>query len=161
MASAALTAFRRWPWWAIKIALSMGIVAGFLASAVGALSGLWPAPIASLTAQALVVSGGAITLWHYRVLSRARSRSEWARGGGLYRYIRHPMYLGDGLTYLGIALLWSAPLAAVLYVGFLGALVMLIRQEEQQLLVEYGEAYADWQRQTWALLPGSIDRVFR
>lgn len=72
--------------------------------------------------------------------------------GGLYRWVRHPIYTG------AILFLWSAPtltwnllafnLSATLYF-WIGAVF-----EERKLVQEFGQAYVDYRRRTPMLVPG-------
>jgi methanethiol S-methyltransferase len=72
--------------------------------------------------------------------------------GGLYRYVRHPIYSG------AILFLWAAPqltwnslalkLAFTLYF-IIGGMV-----EEKKLVAEFGEAYRTYRMQTPMLIPG-------
>jgi protein-S-isoprenylcysteine O-methyltransferase Ste14 len=71
---------------------------------------------------------------------------------GLYRYVRHPLYTA------GLVFIWLSPymtwnllavdLGLTIYI-FFGAYF-----EERKLLVEYGEAYAEYRRRTPMLVPG-------
>lgn len=70
---------------------------------------------------------------------------------GFYRWVRHPLY------FFGLVILWLTPvmtwnilafsLSATAYI-IIGALV-----EERKLLVEFGAAYAEYQRRTPFLIP--------
>jgi protein-S-isoprenylcysteine O-methyltransferase Ste14 len=73
---------------------------------------------------------------------------------GLYRYIRHPGYLGT------ILMLTGAGLAVTNWIVFLVVLVTMcvaydyrIQAEEAMLLAHLGQQYADYKAHTWKLLP--------
>jgi len=70
---------------------------------------------------------------------------------GLYRYVRHPLYL------FGLVILWLLPLMTWNILAFnLGATVYIligIQFEERKLLKEFGQAYADYQRNVPMLIP--------
>lgn len=70
---------------------------------------------------------------------------------GLYRYVRHPLYL------FGLLILWLLPLMTWNILAFnLGATVYIligIQFEERKLLKEFGQAYADYQRNVPMLIP--------
>jgi protein-S-isoprenylcysteine O-methyltransferase len=73
---------------------------------------------------------------------------------GLYRYVRHPSYLGQILILLGIGALLAnvvAVLAAPLMTII--ALVWRIRVEERAMSEHFGAAYQDYRKTTWRLLP--------
>jgi protein-S-isoprenylcysteine O-methyltransferase Ste14 len=70
---------------------------------------------------------------------------------GLYRYVRHPLYL------FGLVIVWLLPLITWNILAFnLGATAYVlvgIHFEERKLLKEFGQAYADYQRNVPMLLP--------
>jgi protein-S-isoprenylcysteine O-methyltransferase Ste14 len=70
---------------------------------------------------------------------------------GIYRYIRHPIYLGDVLLILGLEL----ALNSWLVIGVVGLLVVVIRQAlvEERLLVNSLPGYVDYYRQTKMFIP--------
>lgn len=75
---------------------------------------------------------------------------------GPYRYVRHPIYSGLLLAFLGSALMigeWRALLAlAIIAVSFWRKL----RLEERWLGEYFGAAYADYMRRVKALIPGVL-----
>lgn len=70
---------------------------------------------------------------------------------GLYRWVRHPLYS------CGLMILWLTPVMSwnvlALALGLSAYILIGIRFEERKLLAEFGQAYADYQRRTPALLP--------
>ncbi|MDP2307486.1 MAG: isoprenylcysteine carboxylmethyltransferase family protein [Pseudomonadota bacterium] len=75
------------------------------------------------------------------------------RTGGLYRWVRHPVYLGEGIVFLAAAaqLGWSGAAAVVTLVPLL---VWRIQVEERLLSRE--PSWAEWAaRVRWRLLPGA------
>ncbi len=73
---------------------------------------------------------------------------------GPYRWIRHPLYTCGLMQFFALGLIS----ASVLLVGIsvLGAIVfrcLVIPREESNLLKAFGEAYASYQSNTWALIP--------
>jgi len=75
---------------------------------------------------------------------------------GPYRHVRHPIYSGLLLAFLGSALMigeWRALLAvAIIGVSFWRKL----RLEERWLGEYFGDAYADYMRRVKALVPGVL-----
>jgi len=73
---------------------------------------------------------------------------------GLYRYVRHPSYLGASIAFLGFGLGLGSWLSA-------GAIVVLttvgylyrIHVEEQALVAGLGDAYTAYRARTWRLVP--------
>jgi protein-S-isoprenylcysteine O-methyltransferase Ste14 len=72
--------------------------------------------------------------------------------GGLYRWVRHPLYTA------GLAFIWLTPVMTVnllaLFVGFTIYILVGTYFEERKLLREFGPAYAEYQRRTPMLVPG-------
>src|ERR1700737_395015 len=73
---------------------------------------------------------------------------------GPYRYIRHPSYSGALLTLLGFGLAlgnWAGLAATLSCMGF--AYAYRIPVEEAALASALGEAYKQYMRRTWRLVP--------
>ena len=74
---------------------------------------------------------------------------------GLYRYVRHPRYLGAIVAAVGWSLIFRGGTGLLLTAAMLLVLIGRIRAEEQFLADELGDEYRAFQRQTrWRLLPG-------
>ncbi|HEX4051040.1 MAG TPA: isoprenylcysteine carboxylmethyltransferase family protein [Steroidobacteraceae bacterium] len=73
---------------------------------------------------------------------------------GPYRLIRHPSYAGALLAFLGLGLtLGSLPALAALLLPCVAAYHYRITVEEAALQRGLGNAYFDYMRQTWRLVP--------
>lgn len=72
---------------------------------------------------------------------------------GVYRYVRHPVYLG------ALTVCLSVPLYALSLPGFVAMATLVplvlnrIRMEEQLLIDEFGDAYRTYQQSTRKLIP--------
>jgi protein-S-isoprenylcysteine O-methyltransferase Ste14 len=70
---------------------------------------------------------------------------------GLYRWMRHPLYTG------GLIFLWLMPVMTLnsLTLTIMLSLYLVVGTlfEERRLLHEFGEAYAEYQRQVPMLIP--------
>jgi len=78
---------------------------------------------------------------------------------GLYRYIRHPQYLGLALWGVGMSILWprfivllSLSIMFVLY-------YYLAKDEERRMLTAFGESYAQYMKTTGMFIPRPIESV--
>lgn len=73
---------------------------------------------------------------------------------GLYRWVRHPLYSA------GLLFIWLSPLMGVnllaLNIGLTLYILVGATLEEQKLLREFGQAYAEYQQRTPMLVPGLI-----
>lgn len=74
--------------------------------------------------------------------------------GGLYRYIRHPIYAGEFLVIAAWPLEYGAPvtLTITIVVGLI-AVRRRIREEEAEMLARFGDEYAEYMRGTDNILP--------
>lgn len=97
--------------------------------------------------------GARIQLGFFSPAPRASGDSKLVRGG-LYRYIRHPIYLGEMLVLIAWPFEYGAPFTEVLMV-IIGVIVIRrrIRYEEAELLAVYGDDYAQYMRETDRILP--------
>jgi protein-S-isoprenylcysteine O-methyltransferase Ste14 len=72
---------------------------------------------------------------------------------GLYRWVRHPIYLGEFLVFAGILILAISPLTLSIYVVFVALQVYRLVMEERTLTDAYPD-YAVYCTRTSRLLPG-------
>ncbi|HUV34812.1 MAG TPA: isoprenylcysteine carboxylmethyltransferase family protein [Candidatus Desulfaltia sp.] len=72
---------------------------------------------------------------------------------GLYRRIRHPLYLGEMTRNLGFTLILTSGYGFALVL--LGSVFLLFRipREERMMLEEFGDEYREYMRRTWRLIP--------
>lgn len=74
---------------------------------------------------------------------------------GMYSMVRHPLYLGNSLIYLGVAMLTgSGPFVIIALLVMWIYYERITYAEEQFLHRKFGETYAAWAAQTPAFLPG-------
>ncbi len=76
--------------------------------------------------------------------------------GGLYRYVRHPLYTA------GLAFIWASSEMTVnrlaLWIVFSLYILLGAYFEERKLLKDFGQAYADYRAQTPFLIPRLFNR---
>ena len=72
---------------------------------------------------------------------------------GLYKYIRHPLYLGEILRNFGIVSIFSS-VYGILFI-MIGTIFLLFRinAEEGMLVEAFGSDYEDYKRKTKRLIP--------
>lgn len=76
--------------------------------------------------------------------------------GGPYRWVRHPIYTGLVLAFIGTAMAigqWRGVLAVLLA---LIAIAHRMRVEERFMREQFGSAYGAYARRVRALVPGPI-----
>jgi protein-S-isoprenylcysteine O-methyltransferase Ste14 len=72
---------------------------------------------------------------------------------GLYKHVRHSIYLGETLRNFGLVLIFSS-IYGVLFIA-VGTIFLLyrIRIEEKMLIEAFGEDYREYQRNTKRIIP--------
>jgi protein-S-isoprenylcysteine O-methyltransferase Ste14 len=72
---------------------------------------------------------------------------------GIYRFIRHPSYMGALLAMIGLVLIFRSGVALLLIPLMLLVILHRIKDEEEFLQSEFGAEYTDYRRRTWRLFP--------
>lgn len=132
-----------------------------LKSLPGWLGERWIAPSRTLffTGVALVVIGLLFSVWARIVLGGNWSGSVTLKQHheiirtGPYRWIRHPIYTGLVLAFVGSAVArgeWRGVLAVIIVIA---ALWRKWRLEERWLAESFGPAYGEYRKVSWALIP--------
>lgn len=99
------------------------------------------------------IFGGFILLASaWKVLYEAQRTRSLATTGP-YAYVRHPQYAGFILIMLGFLLQWPTILTLLMFPVLVYMYIRLSRREEQEVLTEFGEAYARYAAQTPAFFP--------
>lgn len=145
------------PWWTTKVLLALALVIqGAVLSATGWLDRfLLPSPM--VLGQTVVLAGALVVCWHYFLLKRHNPSlaqpQHLVTSGGLFRLIRHPMYLGDFVVICGLALLYPTWFSlATIPIGCL-AVFQLSLHEDRQMAVVFGEEFSLYQQRSRRLLP--------
>ena len=73
---------------------------------------------------------------------------------GLYKYIRHPSYLGATISFVGVGLYFSNMISFCIIVSSIViGYIHRIRNEEKMLINHFGKEYVDYQNETKILIP--------
>ena len=72
---------------------------------------------------------------------------------GLYRYIRHPIYLGMLCSALGLSFLFRSWIGLAVMIPIVGGLLFRIRDEEAVLHKEFGSEWETYCQQSWRFIP--------
>jgi protein-S-isoprenylcysteine O-methyltransferase Ste14 len=115
-------------------------------------------PLAPGTGLGLVLGGTAVAIVAKLSLWRSFGLVPANRGirtGGLYRFVRHPMYAAYLVVHIGTLLLlpnlWNLGVYAIVW----GAMAMRIRAEERLLATD--PDYVEYSARTrWRLIPGVV-----
>jgi protein-S-isoprenylcysteine O-methyltransferase Ste14 len=72
---------------------------------------------------------------------------------GVFRYLRHPIYTGALLFYLGSILMTLSLASAALWLLIIAFYYYLCRYEERILTEEFGDDYLQYKKKTGMLFP--------
>ena len=109
-----------------------------------------------MVADILLVAGTAWSVWSLRSLGRNLSVIAQAREvveHGPYRWIRHPLYTGEIVSSLGLAIAAGTVAAAGAWITLV-ALQVYRAHREEEILIGTLPTYAAYRTQTAVLLPG-------
>jgi protein-S-isoprenylcysteine O-methyltransferase Ste14 len=76
---------------------------------------------------------------------------------GLYRWIRHPQYLGLSIAGVGLGILWPRFLVVVLWLVMIVVYYLLSKDEERRMLGQFPETYGEYVERTGMFLPKRIE----
>ena len=116
---------------------------------------LRPASVAVLAAGMAVRINAILTLGRWFSANVATHAAQTIQRKGLYRFVRHPSYLGMEIIFFAIGLHshdWACLAAA--FVPPTLAVIYRIHIEETALLGAFGSEYAEYIRMTKRLIPG-------
>jgi methanethiol S-methyltransferase len=169
-------AFKRWwtrvvPQWAERstyvLVSSLAMVAWFVFwEPVGGLVWRATGDVANAVVVGLYAAGWLLLFYasflvdHFDLFGLAQVWRRWKGGRGheprfvvrsLYRYVRHPIYVG------WLLIVWAAPTMTLAHLVFASGstlyILIGIRFEERDLVATFGERYAEYQRHTPMLVP--------
>jgi len=98
--------------------------------------------------------GSILTLGQYFTYSVAQAENHKLIETGLYKFIRHPGYLGQLMIFAGISISlsnWLAVLFMMIPVAI--GYIYRIRVEEGFMVEQMGESYLNYQRRTKRIIP--------
>lgn len=150
---------RRGPASATSSAISAhvaAVVATLCPFVVPLLSAGRPSAGQAISADVLLLLGSAWSVWALKHLGRNLSVIAQARSvadNGPYRWLRHPLYLGEIVSTLGLAIA-AGTLAALIAWAALCGLQIYRAVREEQVLARTLPDYRAYQAHTAALLPG-------
>ncbi len=115
---------------------------------------LWP--VLEVPAVALILFGNVVQISGKLFLRRSFGIAPANRGikrDGLYRFVRHPIYVGYLFTHIGILLIMPSLVNLVIYA--IGWWAQILRIQAEEALLTQDPDYRDYQAQTrWRLIPG-------
>jgi len=75
---------------------------------------------------------------------------------GVYKYIRHPQYLGLFLLSTGMLIEWMTLALLLIYPVIIYMYYRLAKKEETDMIDEFGEQYTKYMKETKMFIPGVI-----
>ncbi|SPE27607.1 putative Isoprenylcysteine carboxyl methyltransferase [Candidatus Sulfotelmatomonas gaucii] len=116
-------------------------------------------PFACFGADLLVLAGLIVALWgrialgkNWNLYPSFQENHELIQSGP-YAYVRHPMYSGLILMFLGTVAWYGTGLGIILFIASLLGIWFKLRQEERILTGHFGAAYASYEERVKALIP--------
>jgi len=134
----------------------VALLGTFAMSLVAMVSPMWQDPLVNLVSAGLLVAGIGFTVVALLCLGRCLGIFPEARGlvtRGPYRFVRHPVYLGEMVSGLGMLLPVATPYTVAVYAAFCGIQYWRAVNEERVLCLAFPE-YEAYKRRTWRILPG-------
>jgi protein-S-isoprenylcysteine O-methyltransferase Ste14 len=142
-------------WWSLKLISGTALIAALFLSVIYQLPSAFAFPI--WIAQLLVILGGSISLIHYGRLKRNTndiSRPDsLEQSFGLFKQVRHPMYLGDAITNTGLVLLFPNLISALILGLALLALFKQAQVEDAFVAQQFPNSFSQWQGKTKLIFP--------
>jgi len=104
----------------------------------------------------LIISGymAGTGLW---IVFGKKTQSQGVIRRGVFRFVRHPIYLSEIILYLGLLLLNVSLAAALVWVIAIFFLHYISRYEERLLLVRFGKEYEQYMKEVSMWFP----RIYR
>jgi protein-S-isoprenylcysteine O-methyltransferase Ste14 len=97
------------------------------------------------------------SVWHLRSSFSILAEARRTVVSGPYRYVRHPLYLGEALTMLGLCLLIGTGIALLFWAVISGSQMARARVEEKKLSRALSD-YAAYRRKTPFIFPNFLGR---
>ena len=115
----------------------------------------WPWLVSVVIAALIAVPAGALMAIGLRDAGEEamRPRPEHVMYRGIYRRIRHPQAAGEIWFWWVFAFLLNSPFLVLFSFTYIPIFLVMCWAEEQDLLLRYGESYAEYCRQTGAFVP--------
>jgi protein-S-isoprenylcysteine O-methyltransferase Ste14 len=143
------------PWILVMVA-GMGVIVW---DSVGQQESLFVYSVQNFVGIGLLVTGLTIEIVAQITLRRFYSSSLVIREDhqlithGIYRFVRHPIYLGVIIAFIGIAVYTSSLYGLLAFSALIPVFLNRIRMEERLLTEEFGDEYRTYKEATSKLSP--------
>lgn len=142
-------------WIAIGVANSLGIIMVFLVKLPISNNTIVPYIGLGLIAFGIFLRFfSVITLGKYFTVDITIRVNHKLKKDGIYRFIRHPSYLGSIISFIGFGISLNNVIS-LLIISLMVIVAMLnrIRIEEKLLQKQFGDEYIDYMKRTYRLIP--------
>jgi len=141
--------------------LSFGHVQGHLLALLIAQKGI----MSMESAWKLVMTiSTTLIFFGFFLMAKGWSRIHVAKGDlvidGIYRYVRHPQYLGLMIITLGMLIQWPTIITLAMWPVLIVMYYRLARKEEKEAIQVFGERYVDYMQRTPMFLPSIKKLLF-
>jgi protein-S-isoprenylcysteine O-methyltransferase Ste14 len=113
-------------------------------------------PYSNIIGGIIAVCGWLLHLYCHRIHKQAHKKSEQIDEivtTGIFSKIRHPMYLGMILGFLGVSIAWGVVWMLIPAVLFSLLAVLIAIKEEEYLLQKFGRLYGEYmQKVPWRFI---------
>ncbi len=141
------------------VGVIVALVSQLAVVAVGLFGATTDGGVAVIASDVLLITGLAFAIGSVAVLGRCFGILPDVRGlvtHGPYRFVRHPLYLGELTAVLGVVLGSREPLwAGLTWLVCVGLQLVRTRYEERNIRAEFPE-YAEYAARTKRLIPGVL-----
>lgn len=104
-------------------------------------------------AAVIFIAGGLLAWGGMKaVFGTERTRSEVIQTG-VFRIVRHPIYLGAILFYIGATISTLSIVSAIILIVIIAFYFLISRYEEQILIEEFGDEYLKYKKKVGMLFP--------
>jgi protein-S-isoprenylcysteine O-methyltransferase Ste14 len=114
-------------------------------------------PYSNVVGGAIFLGGWVLHIYCHKVHKQAHEQSQQIEGlvtTGPFSKIRHPMYLGLVLMYLGLAIAWGVEYMLLPAFIFSALTVLIAIKEEYFLLQKFGRQYQEYMQDVpWRFIP--------
>lgn len=111
--------------------------------------------IIHITSNLVIVAGFWIIASAWRVLYKSQKEHTLATAG-IYKYLRHPQYIGFIAVMVGFLLQWPTVLTLLMFPVLVFMYTRLAYREEREMEAEFGEQYGKYKETVQAFIPRLI-----
>lgn len=105
-----------------------------------------------LVSNGLIVGGFILIASAWDILYKAQKKEALAVTG-VYKYVRHPQYIGFILIIIGFLLQWPTLITLIMAPILIIRYIKLAREEEREMINRFGKEFEDYKKITQAFFP--------